>query len=133
MGLERRGPPSWIPTQASSKRLYPRLTAVRLLEEIRAAGYRGGYTQLKEYVRKVRPRPPPVAASRRPGHQLDFADFRLPWGKRYAFLVVLGYSRSGCSSSLDRRCHVFEGLEAAFTSLVACLMNLFDQMKAVIG
>ena len=37
---------------------YPRLTAVRLLEEIRAAGYRGGYTQLKEYVRKVRPRPP---------------------------------------------------------------------------
>ena len=27
------------------------------LEEIRAAGYSGGYTQVKEYVRLVRPRP----------------------------------------------------------------------------
>ena len=30
----------------------PELTAVRLLAEIRAAGYPGGYTQLREYVRK---------------------------------------------------------------------------------
>ena len=30
-----------------------------------------------------------------PGHQaqIDVAEFRLPWGKRYALLVVLGYSR----------------------------------------
>ena len=30
-----------------------------------------------------------------PGHQaqVDFAEFKLPWGKRYALLVVLGYSR----------------------------------------
>ena len=34
------------------------MTAVRLLAELRAAGYPGGYTQLREYVRKVRPRPP---------------------------------------------------------------------------
>lgn len=25
--------------------------------------------------------------------QVDFAEFRLPWGKRYMLLVVLGYSR----------------------------------------
>ena len=37
---------------------YPELTVVRLLAEIRAAGYPGGYTQLREYVRKVRPRSP---------------------------------------------------------------------------
>ena len=37
---------------------YPDLTAVRLFEEIKAAGYAGGYTQVKEYVRKVRPRAP---------------------------------------------------------------------------
>ena len=90
---------------------YPRLTAVRLLEEIRAAGYRGGYTQLKEHVRKVRPRPPEdpvVRFETPPGHQgqVDFADFQLPWGKRHAFLVVLGFSLEfcGCSSSRDRRC-----------------------------
>ena len=77
---------------------YPDLTAVRLFEEIKAAGYAGGYTQVKEYVRKVRPRAPEEPVVRfetPPGHQgqVDFADFRLPWGKRYAFLVVLGFSR----------------------------------------
>ena len=70
---------------------YPDLTAVRLFEEIKAAGYAGGYTQVKEYVRKVRPRAPEEPVVRfetPPGHQgqVDFADFRLPWGKRYAFL-----------------------------------------------
>jgi len=25
--------------------------------------------------------------------QVDFAEFHLPWGKRFALLVVLGYSR----------------------------------------
>ena len=24
---------------------------------------------------------------------MDFADFRLPWGRRHALIVVLGYSR----------------------------------------
>ncbi len=119
---------------------YPRLTAVRLLEEIRAAGYRGGYTQLKEYVRKVRPRPPEdpvVRFETPPGHQgqVDFADFRLPWGKRYAFLVVLGYSRILWLQFFTRQTmqHVFEGLEAAFSFFGGVPHELlFDQMKAVI-
>src|SRR5215216_4129629 len=38
---------------------YPELSAVRLLEEIRAAGYHGGYTQLKAFVQRVRPTPTP--------------------------------------------------------------------------
>src|SRR5690606_24174829 len=37
---------------------YPALSAVRLLEEIRALGYTGGYSQLRDYVRQVRPKPP---------------------------------------------------------------------------
>ena len=78
--------------------VYPHLTARRLLGEIRAAGYAGGYTQLTDYVRTIRPRPPEdpvVRFETPPGQQgqVDFADFRLPWGKRYAFLVVLGFSR----------------------------------------
>ena len=119
---------------------YPRLTAVRLLEEIRAAGYRGGYTQLKEYVRKVRPRPPEdpvVRFETPPGHQgqVDFADFRLPWGKRYAFLTVLGFSRVLWLQFFTRQTmqHVFEGLEAAFSFFGGVPHELlFDQMKAVI-
>jgi hypothetical protein len=35
--------------------VYPQLSAVRLLDEIRAAGYTGGYSQLKAFVRQVRP------------------------------------------------------------------------------
>src|SRR5215471_13493094 len=38
---------------------YPELSAVRLLDEIRAAGYAGGYTQLKAFIRRVRPTPVP--------------------------------------------------------------------------
>jgi transposase len=77
---------------------YPELSAVRLFEEIRAAGYPGGMTQLRDYVAQVRPRPDPEPVVRfetAPGHQaqVDFADFRFPWGKRFGLLVVLGYSR----------------------------------------
>ncbi len=119
---------------------YPELTAVRLFEEIKAAGYSGSYTQVKEYVRRVRPRPPEeplVRFETAPGHQgqVDFADFRLPWGKRYALLVVLGYSRQLWLRYFTRKtmAHVFEGLEAAFASFGGVPSELlFDQMKAVI-
>src|SRR6185295_15751932 len=77
---------------------YPELSAVRLLEEIRAAGYGGGYSQLKAFVRQVRPRvaPEPVIRFETPAGrqaQVDFAHFRFAWGVRYALLVVLGFSR----------------------------------------
>ena len=37
---------------------YPELSAVRLFDELKAAGYPGGYGQVKRYVRAVRPRDP---------------------------------------------------------------------------
>ena len=144
----RYGPRPPVPTKLDAykgivlSRLaeYPELTAVRLFEEIKAAGYSGGYTQVKEYVRRVRPRPPEeplVRFETAPGHQgqVDFADFRLPWGKRYALLVVLGYSRQLWLRYFTRKtmAHVFEGLEAAFASFGGVPSELlFDQMKAVI-
>ena len=71
---------------------------MRLFKEVRAAAYTGGLTQLKLYVAQVRPRPAPeplVRFETEPGRQpqVDFAEFTFPWGKRYALLVVLGYSR----------------------------------------
>jgi transposase len=61
---------------------YPEPTATRVFQEIRAAGYPGSYT---------RPRPPQEPVIRfetPPGQQgqVDFAHFRLPWGRRYALL-----------------------------------------------
>jgi transposase len=119
---------------------FPRLSAVRLFEEIRAAGYAGGYTQVKDCVREMRPRPTPdpvVRFETPPGHQgqVDFAEFRLPWGKRYALLVVLAYSRLLWLQFYTRQTMLvlMRGLEDAFTYFGGVPAELlFDQLKAVI-
>jgi transposase len=119
---------------------FPKLTSARLFEEVRAAGYAGGYTQIKEYVRQVRPaRPadPVVRFETPPGHQaqVDFAEFRLPWGKRYALVVVLAYSRLLWLQFYARQTMAVltRGLEDAFAFFGGVPAELlFDQMKAVI-
>ncbi len=119
---------------------FPKLSAVRLFEEIKAAGYEGGYTQLKELVRAVRPSPPAdpvVRFETPPAHQaqVDFAEFRLPWGKRYALVVVLGYSRLLWLQFYSRQTMavLIRGLEQAFEFLGGVPNELlFDQLKAVI-
>ena len=119
---------------------YPELSAVRLLDEIRAAGYAGGYTQLKEFIRRVRPTPAPepvirfeTPAGRQA--QVDFARFRFAWGIRYALLVVLGYSRLLWCRFYPRQDMptLIDGLEEAFLYFGGVPQELlFDQMKAVI-
>jgi len=119
---------------------YPELSAVRLYDEIRAAGYPGGITQVRDYVARVRPRAEPeplVRFETAPGHQaqVDFAEFRLPWGKRYALVVVLGYSRLLWLRFFPRQtlATVIGGLEEAFAYIGGVPAELlFDQMKAVI-
>jgi transposase len=119
---------------------YPKLSAIRLFEEVRAAGYPGGYTRVKDFVRTVRPRPAPEPVLRfetPPAHQaqVDFAHVRLPWGVRYALLVVLGYSRLlwvRFHARQDMRT-LFCGLEEAFAFFGGVPREiLFDQMRAVI-
>jgi transposase len=119
---------------------FPKLTARRLFDEVRAAGYNGGYTQVKDYVRQVRPvapADPVVRFETPPGHQgqVDFAEFRLPWGKRYALVVVLGYSRLLWLQFYSRQTMAVltRGLEGAFAFFGGVPSELlFDQMKAVI-
>ncbi|MFP5307636.1 MAG: IS21 family transposase [Gammaproteobacteria bacterium] len=119
---------------------YPALSAIRLFDEIRAAGYSGGYTQVKAYVRDTRPgpKPEPVVRFETPPAQqaqVDFAEFLLPWGKRYALLVVLGYSRLLWMQFFSRQTMavLMRGLEEAFAFFGGVPAELlFDQMKAVI-
>ncbi len=119
---------------------YPDLSAVRLFEEIRKAGYEGGYDQVKRHVREVRPQPLPEPVRRfetPPGHQgqVDFAEFKTPWGKRHALVVVLGYSRLMWVRYYERQTMavVMEGLESAFRYFGGVPSELlFDQMRAVI-
>ena len=142
----RRRPP--VPTQLDPYKpiiqarleAFPLLTSQRLLEELRSAGYSGGYTQLKEYVRQVRPQAPAdpvVRFETPPGYQgqVDFGTFHLPWGRRYALLVVLGYSRLLWMQFYPRQTMttLIRGLESAFEFFGGVPQELlFDQMRSVV-
>jgi transposase len=144
----RYGPRRPLPTKLDAYKAtietrlaaYPELSAVRLLDEIRAAGYAGSYTQLKAWVRQIRSTPPPAPVIRfeTPAGrqaQVDFARFVFPWGVRYALLVVLGYSRLLWCRFYRRQDMrtLIDGLEEAFRTFDGVPQELlFDQMKAVI-
>jgi transposase len=119
---------------------FPQLSAVRLFEEVQAAGYRGSYNQVKRFVRQIRPQATPEPVVRfetEAGHQaqVDFAEFRFPWGKRYALLVVLGYARLLWLRFYPRQdmLTLIGGLEEAFHFFGGVPRELlFDQMRTVI-
>lgn len=144
----RYGPRASVPTKLDAYKgiietrlaAYPELSVVRLLAEIRAAGYTGGYSQLKAWVRQVRPvpMPAPIVRFETPAGkqaQVDFARFTFPFGVRYALLVVLGYSRLLWCRFYPRQDMrtLVSGLEEAFGYFGGVPQELlFDQMKAVI-
>src|SRR5690606_32218703 len=141
--VRRSKPPKLEPFKAiidARLKSYPDLSAVRLFEEVRAAGYTGGLTQRKLYVTRVRPWPVPeplVRFESEPGHQaqVDFAEFTFSWGKRYALLVVLGYSRLLWLRFYPKQDMqtLFAGLEEAFACFGGVPREiLFDQMASVI-
>ena len=119
---------------------FPKLSAKRLFDEVRAAGYAGCYSRVSDYVRAVRPREPveaPVRFETPAGRQgqVDFGTFTLPWGRRHALVIVLGYSRllwlrfyPGQTMTV-----LMEGLEGAFERFGGVPEELlFDQMRAVV-
>ena len=60
---------------------FPALSASRLFDEVRAAGYAGGYTRLRDYVRSIRPAVPAeplVRFETPPGHQATRRRSTLP-------------------------------------------------------
>jgi transposase len=140
----RAAPPTklapFLPLIHTRLATYPALSATRLFAECRAAGYTGGYSQLTAAVAPLRPRPAPAPVVRfetAPGlqAQFDFATVRLPWGTRYALLVVLGYSRLLSVEFVPRQTAltVMLGLERAFAAFGGVPREvLFDQMRSVI-
>ena len=119
---------------------FPELSAKRLFDEVGTAGYRGGYTRVRDYVRAVRPHEPTESVVRfetpagRQG-QVDFATFTLPWGRRHALVVVLSYSRLLWLGFYCRQTMAVltAGLETAFARFGGVPSELlFDQMRAVV-
>ena len=95
---------------------------------------------MNDYVRATRPREPVESLVRfetPAGHQgqVDFGTFTLPWGRRHALVIVLGYSRLLWLHFYTRQTMpvLMEGLESAFDRFGGVPEELlFDQMRAVV-
>ncbi|MGB8259780.1 MAG: IS21 family transposase [Terracidiphilus sp.] len=122
----------------------PEMKAPAVLDRLRAQGYHGGVTVLRDRLRKIRPRPKQEAflsRSYEPGRmlQVDWADFgfAIPGCARRvsAFVAALAYSRylfliftlsqaMGCFlRCMDQALHFFGG---------RTLVDVFDNMKTVV-
>ena len=120
---------------------FPLLTAQRLFEELRSVGYPGGYSQLKEYVRRVRPHAPAdpvVRFETPPGYQgqVDFGDFPAALGSASCVARGLRVLAALVDAVLCRARHcttLIRGLESAFEFFGGVPQELlFDQMRAVV-
>lgn len=125
---------------------YPNISVVRLLEELRRHGYSGGYTVLRQRVKRLRqqsPRPPIQRFETGPGQQaqMDWAVYTLDFaqeGRRKVnlFSYVLGYSRRQYihfTASQDLETTLREHVRA-FEHLQGCAVTcLYDNMKVVVA
>ncbi|PWK16141.1 IS21 family transposase [Tumebacillus permanentifrigoris] len=121
------------------------LNAVVILDEIRAAGYTGGITILRDFMRPLRPQVSSNATVRfetQPGQQaqVDWGEFRVDWnGKKkrlYAFVMVLGYSRMlYVEFTEDQRLETLMGCHERAMNYFGGITEtcLYDNMKTVVA
>jgi transposase len=119
--------PDWIP-------------ATVLQREIRARGYEGGSSQLRAFLRTLKPVAPPdpvVRFETPPGQQaqVDWVEFRKGVRPLHAFCMTLGYSRFSHVEFVDnlRSATLIACHERAFAALGGVPRQvLYDNMKTVV-
>jgi transposase len=124
---------------------YPNLTVERAWQELRARGYTGGYTVVRERVRLLRPRPTPVPVPRfetsegmqaQMDHGVYDIDFTREGRRRvYLFSYLLGYSRRQYLrwvESMDLLTTLREHVHAFHHLGGVARVCLYDNFKAVV-
>lgn len=125
---QRAAHPLWIP-------------ATVLFREIVERGYEGGQSQLRAFMRSLKPKPAVEAVVRfetAPGEQMqvDWVEFRAPGAPPlYAFCATLGYSRASVvefvsDMKVDTLIACHEHAFASFGGVVKKV--LYDNMKTVV-
>jgi transposase len=137
---------AWAPTIQSLVSRYPDITAARVHEELRAQGFTGGYSIVRDRLRVVRPNPsrqPTVRFETGPGlqAQMDYSTYTLDFtveGRRRVqlFGYVLAYSRrqylrfvehQDFETTVREHIRAFEHLGGAAATC------LYDNMKVVVS
>lgn len=106
--------PAWIP-------------ATVLLREIKALGYSGGHSQLRAWLRGIKPSlpdDPVVRFETPPGEQMqvDWVEFRRGKNPLYAFCATLGYSRMSFVEFVT---------DMKVETLIACHQHSFEAFGGV--
>ncbi len=147
--LERRARPSmldtYLPFILETLERFPKLTASRLYQMVRARGYPGGPDHFRHQLAHYRPRPQPEAFLRLrtlPGEQaqVDWGHFgKLTIGRAshplMAFVMVLSYSRRIFLRFYPgaRMEHFLRGHQAAFTAWEGVpRVLLYDNLKSAV-
>jgi transposase len=125
---------------------FPAITAQRVFEELRAAGYEGRYSIVKERVRRLRPPKPPEPSRVRPvfgpgemgeqdwsPHRVEFSDGVRPV---HAFMLSLSHSRSRYPDFFDGEdmFALLEGHRRTFEYFGGVPHQIrYDRQKAVVA
>lgn len=124
---------------------YPRITVIRIMEELQSAGYSGGYSILSQRVRELRARPAKPLTVRfetGPGAQaqMDWATYEIDFtqeGRRKVqlFSYILGYSRRQYihfTARQDFETTIRQHIEAFKHLGGVAATCLYDNMKVVV-
>lgn len=135
---------AYVDAIAELLRQFPDITAQRVFEELRARGYTGGYTMVRERIQRERPRPPVISLPTPeygPGEvaESDWSpytiDFRTGRRKVHVFSYVLVHSRRKAYSI-----HAGEDVHALMEGHVQAFQRFggvaaackYDNQKAVV-